>query len=69
MSDPLVFQMGEFPAELPVELLYASNHMWALRREDVYRFGFTAYAVRLLQDVYFLDWNIDASHRACALFQ
>ena len=24
-----------------------------------YRFGFTAYAVRLLQDVYFLDWAID----------
>ena len=24
------------------------------------RFGFTAYAVRLLQDVYFLDWEFDA---------
>jgi glycine cleavage system H protein len=24
------------------------------------RFGFTAYAVRLLQDVYFLDWSHDA---------
>ena len=24
-----------------------------------FRFGFTAYAVRLLQDVYFLDWTID----------
>ena len=27
---------------------------------EVIRFGFTAYAVRLLQDVYFLDWSIDA---------
>jgi len=24
------------------------------------QFGFTAYAVRLLQDVYFLDWLLDA---------
>jgi glycine cleavage system H protein len=24
------------------------------------RFGFSAYAVRLLQDVYFLDWSIEA---------
>ena len=24
------------------------------------RFGFSAYAVRLLQDVYFLEWNVDA---------
>ena len=60
MSDPLVFKMGEFPAEFPVELQYARNHMWAERRGDVFRFGFAAYAVRLLQDVYFLDWNIDA---------
>jgi glycine cleavage system H protein len=26
----------------------------------LWRFGFSAYAVRLLQDVYFLDWTIDA---------
>ena len=26
----------------------------------VVRFGFTAYSVRLLQDVYFLDWEFDA---------
>ena len=28
-------------------------------RGDVIRFGFTAYAVRLLQDVYFLDWTAE----------
>jgi glycine cleavage system H protein len=27
--------------------------------ESLWQFGFTAYAVRLLQDVYFLDWTID----------
>lgn len=26
----------------------------------LFRFGFSAYAVRLLQDVYFLDWHVDA---------
>jgi glycine cleavage system H protein len=25
----------------------------------VFRFGFSAYAVRLLQDVYFLEWSVD----------
>ena len=33
--------------------------MWAQSRGTVYRFGFTAYAVRLLQDVYFLEWCVD----------
>jgi glycine cleavage system H protein len=28
--------------------------------EPLWKFGFAAYAVRLLQDVYFLDWTIDA---------
>jgi glycine cleavage system H protein len=60
MAD-LIFMMGEFPAEFPDDRDYADNHMWAQRREgDLIRFGFTAYAVRLLQDVYFLDWLIDA---------
>ena len=60
MSDPLVFMMGEFAAEFPTDRLYAKNHMWAMRQGDSYRFGFAAYAVRLLQDVYFLDWDIEA---------
>ncbi len=28
-----------------------------------HRFGFTAYAVRLLQDVYFLEWTVEAGDR------
>ena len=63
MSDPTLastFMMGNFAAEFPANLRYAKNHMWAERRDQVIRFGFTAYAVRLLQDVYFLDWSIDA---------
>ena len=59
MADNLVFMMGEFAAEFPTDRLYARNHMWASVREpDCFRFGFSAYAVRLLQDVYFLDWEV-----------
>jgi glycine cleavage system H protein len=50
--------MGKFEAEFPTDRQYARNHMWAQRQGDVIRFGFTAYAVRLLQDVYFLDWIV-----------
>ena len=60
MSEPLVFMMGEFAAEFPTDRQYARNHMWALTSEGSIRFGFSAYAVRLLQDVYFLDWNLAA---------
>jgi glycine cleavage system H protein len=52
--------MGQFPATFPTDRLYARNHMWALPNDDgELRCGFTAYAVRLLQDVYFLDWIVE----------
>lgn len=56
-----IFMMGEFEAVFPCDRQYHRNHMWSKRQTDgTQRFGFTAYAVRLLQDVYFLDWAIDA---------
>ena len=61
MADDLTFLMGKFPAVLPGELRYARNHMWARpTAEGRWRFGFTSYAVRLMQDVYFLDWQVSA---------
>ena len=66
MSETLTFMMGEFEAEFPTDRLYAKNHMWAQDRGDLVRFGFTAYAVRLLQDVYFLDWLMDAPAKLSA---
>ncbi|MGI9519847.1 MAG: glycine cleavage system protein H [Pirellulaceae bacterium] len=62
MPESLTFMMGEFPAEFPIDLMYADNHMWARPDADsgTIRFGFAAYAVRLLQDVYFLDWLVEA---------
>ena len=58
MPDELIFMMGEFEARFPTDRQYAKNHMWAMAVDGGYRFGFTAYAVRLLQDVYFLEWDI-----------
>lgn len=58
-SESLTFMMGEFAAEFPQDLLYAKNHMWGHPTPTGIRFGFSAYAVRLLQDVYFLDWTIE----------
>src|SRR5438876_3012831 len=60
MPEDLTFMMGKYPAVLPGELRYARNHMWCLALEGNFRFGFTSYAVRLMQDVYFLDWSISA---------
>ncbi len=60
MSAELSFMMGEFEARFPTDRRYARNHMWAQQRGERWRFGFAAYAVRLLQDVYFLDWHVEA---------
>ena len=60
MPEMLTFLMGKHPAELPVDLLYCKNHMWCRPGADgTHAFGFSAYAVRLMQDVYFLEWRID----------
>ncbi len=54
------FEMGDHTAEFPHDRRYAGNHMWAKEvSAGRWRFGLTAYAVRLLQDVYFLDWILD----------
>src|SRR5260370_8878638 len=57
MVESLTFLMGKFPAVLPVELRYCRNHMWCRPGDGGLRFGFSAYAVRLMQDAYFLDWQ------------
>ena len=62
MPDPLVFMMGKYEARVPTDRSYSENHLWLQPvdgKSGVYRVGLTAYSVRLLQDVYFLDWSID----------
>jgi glycine cleavage system H protein len=59
MPDDLTFHMGKFPVVLPGALRYAPrNHMWCRAEGDALHFGFTTYAIRLMQDVYFLDWSV-----------
>lgn len=59
MSDPLVFLMGKYEARIPTDRLYAENHHWLQEASGGFRVGLTAFSIRLLQDVYFLDWTID----------
>lgn len=52
--------MGQFEAEFPEDRLYAKNHLWSMPLGgNRFRFGFSAYAVRLLQDVYFIEFSAD----------
>ena len=62
MLNELFFDMGEYRAVIPTDRMYAKNHMWVAKQTEYtnrWRFGFSSYAVRLLQDVYFLDWIIE----------
>ena len=61
MAD-LTFAMGKYQARFPDDRSYSQHHMWLQPTEqpDRYRVGLTDYSVRLLQDVYFLDWSLDA---------
>jgi len=59
MADDLVFMMGKYAARIPGDRGYAPNHVWLKQAEGGFQVGFTAYSVRLLQDVYFLNWSID----------
>ncbi len=62
MPDDLLFMMGKYEARIPLDRLYAKNHLWLQPIEgqaNKYRVGFTSYSVRLLQDVYFLEWNVE----------
>lgn len=44
---------------IPQDRLYSENHLWLQEGAGGFRVGFSSYAVRLLQDVYFLDWTVD----------
>lgn len=59
MAEDLVFMMGKFEARIPGDRLYSDNHLWLQSCDNAYRVGLTAWSVRLLQDVYFLDWDVD----------
>lgn len=60
MAGDLTFMMGKYEARIPASLGYTRNHMWLRTDRLTHTFGLTAYAVRLLKDVYFLDWRVGA---------
>ena len=60
MSDELVFMLGNFAARFPADRRYTLNHMWLRAEGGAIRFGLSAYAIRLLREVYFLEWSVDA---------
>jgi glycine cleavage system H protein len=63
MTSDLIFMMGKYEARIPTDRWYAPNHLWLKstgnEEGSPFRVGFTAYSVRMLQDVYFLEWSID----------
>jgi glycine cleavage system H protein len=70
MSEAPFFMMGQFKAVIPDDRLYSPRHLWLQESGAVseavakrFRIGFTSYSVRLLQDVYFLEWSIDPDTR------
>ncbi len=60
MPDELVFMMGNFAARFPTDRRYTLNHMWLRAEGTALRFGLSAYALRLLREVYFLEWTVEA---------
>ncbi len=60
MPDELIFMMGNFAARFPTDRCYTLNHMWLSAEGGVSRFGLSAYAIRLLREIYFLEWAVDA---------
>ena len=60
MSADLTFEMGKHVARFPTDRRYSDNHQWLLPVEgDRWRVGLTSFSVRLLLDVYFLDWTVE----------
>ena len=52
--------MGTIEARIRVDRVYSKNHLYLLAhagRPGEYRVGLTAFSIRLLRDIYFLDWS------------
>lgn len=58
----LLFEMGLYHAELPLRVRYSDIHFWFEERDHDgawrTRVGLTTYAMRLLDDVFRLEWKI-----------
>ena len=58
-SDPLIFEMGLYKAAFPTDRLYSDIHFWLQPLENGRtRCGLSAYAARLLTDLFRIDWKV-----------
>ena len=57
-EEVLVFQMGLYEAYIPTALIYSDIHFWFDIRSENTLCGLSAYATRLLGDVFRLDWQV-----------
>ena len=58
-SERLVFEMGLYKATFPTDLTYSEIHFWFQPREgNRTRIGLTAYAARLLTDLFRIEWKV-----------
>lgn len=56
--DNLVFEMGLYKATFPRSLSYSPMHFWFKTEGNATRFGLSAYANRLLADLFRIDWKV-----------
>ena len=58
-SERLTFEMGLYKATFPVDLRYCESHFWFNTLENgKTRCGLTAYAARLLSDLFRIEWKV-----------
>lgn len=57
--DNIMFEMGLYKAYFPKDLLYSEIHFWFKAHETGRtRVGLTAYAARLLNDLFRIEWKV-----------
>src|SRR2546425_11750354 len=62
-SKSLHYKRSHFVTQLPVDYLYSPSHGWIARKEgDLWRVGFTKFAVRMLGDM--VDHGFEIEPRA-----
>jgi glycine cleavage system H protein len=58
-QETLIFQMGLYKAVVPTRLLYSKLHFWFDCRDAARaKCGLTAYAVRLISDLFRVEWRV-----------
>src|SRR5207249_11331488 len=60
-STTLLYKRSHFATRLPVDYLYSPSHCWITRSErDLWRVGFSKFAVRMLGDIVDHGFEVEA---------